>query len=166
MSPYNYDEKITVEDDDEQHETTTVPASTTLKSVHRFQSIDFLVGLKTPHLPIKTRKSSTENNQANTIDAVVVNNNVRPILHSQTNAMDEVVANNSVRPILHSQTNTMDAVVANNNVRPLLLKCQRKPLIIKRTTINRLCLHYSIVKRQKIFTARLLNVIHIYFINT
>jgi hypothetical protein len=52
MSPYNYDDdKKTVEDDDEQHETTTVPASTAIKSIHRFQSIDFLVGLETPHLP-------------------------------------------------------------------------------------------------------------------
>jgi hypothetical protein len=42
MSPYNYDDKITVEDDVEQHETTTVPASTAIKSIHRFLSIDFL----------------------------------------------------------------------------------------------------------------------------
>jgi hypothetical protein len=116
MSPYNYDDKINVEDDDEQHETTTVPASIALKSVHRFQSIDFLAGLETPHLPNKTRKLCTENNEANTIDAVAADNNVRPLLPNQAN--------------------TIDAAAADNNVRPLLLKSQRKPLVIKGPTIN------------------------------
>jgi hypothetical protein len=76
MSPYNFDDKIVAVTDEEQHETTTVPSSTAIKSVHRFQKIDFLVGLETTTQVI-TKKSYNESNQASTIDAVVAVNTLR-----------------------------------------------------------------------------------------
>ena len=80
MSPYTYDENIEDDnlydeidfDDDKEQDITTVEKTRATKTIHRFQAVDFLIGLETQD-PVSLEQNVLipESNQLISIDSVV-----------------------------------------------------------------------------------------------
>jgi hypothetical protein len=75
VSPYEYGDKIQVDNDDHfdeeaEQNVTTVPRTTANKVVHRFQDIDFLAGLQTTNV-VTEIPPTVELTQDNSIVSVI-----------------------------------------------------------------------------------------------